>query len=126
MDARFNHSPDFDMQVDTETHAYKRLMAVGFIIDNFEYGYNKLDYFFVRCDFTCICKRDEHFLDRTTDILTWQRYIKGNKFDVARRIEELGAISVDHLRKDGYSEEEIARIRAPYNPPKEHFYEQYR
>ncbi len=53
------------------------------------------------------------------EILAKQNYVpwlnfRTGKIDVAMMLEHVGSVSEKHLRADGYSEEEIKKIRAPY------------
>ena len=61
-------------------------------------------------EFTCVCKRKEMLMTSMDGT-----YYSGHKIDAARIIENSGALSVEHLREDGYSEEQISYIRRAYD-----------
>jgi len=108
-----------------ESPAYDRITRAGFTIKEpvarpyqvmfFEdsYGVHLLT------DFVCVCGTEEAVGQRfTAKAPSELRYFRRNRgmieVDIAQVIEDLDGVSVEHLRSDGYSEEEIKRIRAPY------------
>lgn len=96
------------LEVDKSTPAYRRVEMAGFkIFDRIIYDTFQ-DIF--RVDWLCFCGRQEGF-----DFGRREYPTEGNKIDVAKIIEDLGAISEDHLRKDGFTEEEIIHIRRAYD-----------
>ncbi len=89
-------------RIDRDSNAYHRVVAAGFSIGDAEY----FDGHYIRIPFTCVCGRTEQ--------LNYIGPHDPSAFDVAAIMEEAGALSVEHLRADGYSEIEIEKIRRPY------------
>ena len=86
--------------VDRSSESYQRITAAGFTIeDGLPIG-ESIAYFF-----RCVCGKEE------MGIISKEENIP---YDIAGAIERAGGVSETHLRKDGYSEEDIKRIRAPY------------
>lgn len=119
------------MKVDRSSPAYKRITSAGFTIGEIRqitrtsstgsvtisgtywlptWGEDRPVQF--ACPFTCVCGNSE-VLYFTLDPYEHFR-ICTEKYDVAQKIEDLGGVSVEHLREDGYSEDEIKNIRRAY------------
>lgn len=109
---------EYEYRLDDETPAYKRVSFAGFDIIDFESGYNlKKSYWWVRISLMCVCGRELHELMQVTTHSKLAPYLRGDKFDAALYLEARGALSVEHLRHDGFNEEEIAYIRRAYDNP---------
>lgn len=94
--------------VDEKSEAYKRVTAAGFTIDRLAVDYvPEKSAYLMSINFTCVCGTQEILVNYFED------YIAG-VIDAAKMIEDADALSEDHLREDGYTEDEIKRIRAPY------------
>lgn len=94
--------------------AYKRMTKAGF---TFKDPVAWQDKSYLYCDFTCVCGKEEHITATKVSEKApnfKQVYLKDNSWDVAQVIEDHGAISVEHLRGDGYTEAQIRKIRRPY------------
>lgn len=97
------------IKVDRRSKAYNRIVNAGFKIRNISL-YKIKEIYFPEIIFTCICGTKEMFFNLA--------YIKENipkRLDVARMIEESGAISENHLKLDGYSQAQIDYIRRVYS-----------
>lgn len=116
-----------NLRTNRMSEAYKRVTSAGFTIDEPEFrdlnsiGANWSDRYgqFFDCRFTCTCGTKEMLRYEFRDAMH-RGFLDGNLIDIAAMIERLGAVSRDHLRADGYTEEQIDKIRAAYNdPPRE-------
>lgn len=103
------------------SEAYKRVTEAGFTIGEVQVT-EEMGGTTVSCIFSCVCGKQEYLgfrIDTGEDLashyLTRSRYLNGfNQLDVALMLEDFGALSPQHLRNDGYSEEEIKYIRRAY------------
>lgn len=95
------------MQLDRTTAAYKRMTEAGFTFEDpievLQGG--------KRCwaiTFTCVCGKKE--------VALWQadQVSEFIPMDICEILEYGGAVSVKHLEEDGYTPEQIAEIRKPY------------
>lgn len=69
----------------------------------------------IRVNFTCLCGRQEiyaHLL--SAEELLHSPAFRNNKWDACREIEKSGAVSVEHLRGDGFDEKTIERVMFVY------------
>lgn len=103
------------IKVDRRSDAYKRVIAAGFKIHNItlrrvKNPHCQLFYYIPYIAFTCVCGSTERFVG-----FTFYREQIPNKIDVAAMMESVGALSVEHLKEDGYTDEEIKRIRKAYD-----------
>lgn len=104
--------PKYEIAVDRNSPAYKRITGAGFYIKDIEVNYVPERYMYLVCErFVCVCGKEEMFVDYMDELELQARKVK----DVAQIIEDTGQISVEHLREDGYSEEQISEIRKAYN-----------
>jgi len=100
-------------RLDRHSPAYFRLQAAGFEIGiiGYEPMYRCGVY---TCPFKCVCGRKE-MLTFTLDRQTEPDPLKPpRKVDVAKMLEEFGSVGIKHLLNDGYSVNEIRRIRRAY------------
>lgn len=95
------------MQIDTESEAYKRVKSAGFEINNLEHG-DRPNGYWVRVEFTCVCGTRE-----LLPILMDEK--PQEPFDIAKVLEEGGQLSAEHLKADGYTDEQIKYIRRAYD-----------
>jgi hypothetical protein len=113
--------------IDTTSLAYKRFTEAGFSIDEMSVLDSGNGEIKLRGKFTCVCGKVEYFqiifnfnvymdISSSTNLpISFVRtYTKDYEVDIARLLEVNGAVSVEHLRKDGYTEEQIKEIRKPY------------
>lgn len=104
--------------------AYRRAHRAGFefgpIHGEFDFV---LRYWTVSWSFTCVCGRREwakfvapEYVMLAGEVHSPYVSIEGPVvvIDCAAMLEAFGAFGEDHLRQDGYSQEEIARIREPW------------
>lgn len=113
----------FDLRLNRSSDAYRRVTAAGFEPKEpiIEYRVDLSGApIQILLQLKCICGREEElallFDDQGEfrEDLQYTKYLSENFYDWAQHIEDLGAISVEHLREDGYTEEEIKNIRRPY------------
>ena len=106
---------DLNIKLNKESESYRQMTAAGFIIESFfvskqttRYGYA------ITCDFKCVCGQKERagpiFITSEHVERFGREYIEEYYSDFARVLKDNGAFSAKHLRKDGYSEEEISEI----------------
>ncbi len=96
-----------NVRYNTTTPAYSRLKEAGFSVKDFDVFFNKqYDAFIHSVTFVCVCG--------TVERLSWLNDAVEHNADVAQKIEAVGAVSEEHLREDGYTEEQIKEIRKPY------------
>lgn len=108
------------MFINTHTDAYKRVTGAGFEIlavgEAFDVC-NARAIAFARVK--CVCGRVETVcpgeISNSMSPEFKEKYMDNGAFDAALYIEDAGALSADHLRADGYTDEEIAVIRRHYN-----------
>lgn len=108
------------LYLNTSSPAYQRMTAAGFTFGGFVADESGC-YVRVMCDFSCVCGRLERFQRMWSkwEMDQWREVIfPGGLVDIAAFLEEIGSVSVEHLREDGFSPEEIARIRRPYEQPR--------
>ena len=138
LDTRRRHRSWGTWQVNRHTEAYRRMVQAGFSFDE-EMKTSDAEHplFGVRenvvytlTPMKCVCGRMEYAhctfpvdedLKNTPHVETHGRL---HLVDIAAIAEQEGAVSVEHLRNDGYSEEEIKRIRVPYDAMPENRVEQ--
>lgn len=102
-----------------DSPALKRLTTAGFTIDKTLLNRYK-DCFNIYWRFTCVCGRTEPAnisFNKEKGLPIWVKKLTNRSYeaDIAYLMEVRGDISVEHLRKDGYSEDEIKHIRRAYN-----------
>lgn len=100
-------------EVDRHTEAYKRITSAGFTIGEFV-GDGIFDCY---VPFVCVCGKTEYLSTQGSHITKCKYWDTGYGYeliDVAAILESLGSVSEEHLREDGYSEDEIKRIRSAY------------
>jgi hypothetical protein len=85
--------------LDTASEAYKRMELAGFTIIRFEHVGDM-----GRALFKCVCGKLECIAFK----------IDKDEIDVAAILENSGAVSVEHLQKDGYNPAQIEEIRKGY------------
>lgn len=114
-----------EVEFTKNTEAYRRLSAAGFTIDyvsrckRIHPDYPEEDFIWeYNVSFSCICKMEEVLVVRMSDA---QRRIDHNPYfpeldliDAAFAIEQAGAVAEEHLRQDGFTEDQILMIRRPY------------
>ncbi len=105
-------------RLNTRSWAYKGLTAGGWRIDKFELFhegiyYNDPNWKYAVYDFElhCVCGTVEQ--GRITVDFPIGNYVSRDGIDVAMWLEDRGFVGEDHLRFDGFSEEQIIAIRAP-------------
>lgn len=101
------------IKVDRASEAYKRIMSAGFRIANVNLrksyvGEEKIYTPVIR--FECVCGR----VETAEGFVYYGRNELPKRLDIAQMIEEAGAVSVQHLKEDGYTEEQITYIRRYY------------
>jgi len=89
--------------IDTKSSAYARMRAAGFA---FEADHVQVPGCFQGV-MTCVCGRREHFSIPLKNA-------KNGKVDIAGIAERIGAASVHHLHRDGYTREQIMAIRKAF------------
>lgn len=109
--------------IDKNSDAYKRVTSARFMLGPVEFRKVKISGgYYLRGFFTCVCNRVEgleiafidlnnisqnfHFRKKNSQVYIW---------DMALALEQIGALSIEHLKKDGYSDEEIGVIRRAYD-----------
>lgn len=105
------------LKTNRTSKAYVRITAAGFTIGEPDVRDTFGD-ISLMCTFTCVCGRTESFHKMLRGYEP--RFFKHddlfkNGWDVALELERFGSVSVDHLKKDGFSEQEIKRIRYVYD-----------
>ena len=100
----------FSHTVNRTSNAYHRMTQAGFIIDEIMQiaGTRRIS-----CRFTCVCGRIEEVMVEA-DATFMELYSYGDRVDIAQLLENCGAVSVEHLRQDGYTEDQIKEIRKSY------------
>jgi len=111
-------SQGFITIIDTDSPAYIRMRTAGFefglpsanLIDD---GRLAVVYF----PFKCVCGTQESFQKTfsTTEISNMCSIGVLFPFDIAKALEDFGSVSEEHLREDGYTEEQIRDIRKAYH-----------
>ncbi len=118
-------------RLNRESAAYRRATAAGFsfaelrILDGDAscFAWGLLRY---TLDFTCVCGRRETFMHAFSErelagSAHGHPFIAGERIDSVLALERHGSFSRQHLREDGYTEEQIDRIREPWDgPPRRH------
>lgn len=113
--------------IDRESAAFGRITSAGFeILEPYIWIWHKSDSYNIFCNFRCVCGKIEPYIEkvniealhaRTIDLSSFQlKYIDSQTLilDSAQHMEDNEAISVEHLKKDGYTDEEIKQIRRAY------------
>ena len=105
------------LKINRYSEAYKRVSSAGFHINRAEVIRNKwqkrsflMRSYSVFVYFTCVCGTEEILY-----ISNYEFYGEKIPFDAADHIEKTGALDPEHLRQDGYTEEQIKQIRAVYH-----------
>ena len=96
------------IKVDRNSPAYHRVISAGFRIRNINL-FRDGDYYIPLIVFTCVCGTMERFVG-----IVYHRSEIPKRLDVACMMEKADALSVEHLKEDGYSGEEIKDIRRAY------------
>lgn len=113
--------PPFPYVLDTESEYYKAFIAAGFhsldvhrIPSCMEYAVHPAQLeTHVYIQFLCVCGTKEiGFIPLAS--LEASKCINGNRIDMAKYLERIGQLSEVHLKKDGYTEEQICDIRKPF------------
>ncbi len=111
------------VHLDTSSEAYGRLTRAGFTIDEWSlhaWGFSSFGFmpaaevfrwqeYQVTCNFTCVCGKRETIVCQIEGAEVYE------PIDIAQKIEDFGGIDEEHLRSDGYSEEQIKHIRKEYD-----------
>lgn len=115
------------LKTNRSTDAYRRMTCAGFTIGEpylrHEPPYESSPATIllmhsdqVCVDFTCVCGRRETLMMLIDKAALKHDPIYANgKWDAALSIERAGSVNVSHLRADGFSEEDIKRIRYVYD-----------
>lgn len=109
------------LRVNRTTPAYYRLRCAGFTVkDLILNDYQEANSFMLTYQVKCICGTLEEF-SAAYEAQYFLEHMQRDKlfhhgmYDVAGHFEGFGATSVEHLRKDGFSEEDIKQIRYVYD-----------
>lgn len=102
--------------VDRKSEAYNKITKAGFHIHDIlcEEIQGYFGAYVLTIPFNCVCGKKEVLILSACD---WEFH--NNTIDIAYILEKKGAIAEEHLRSDGYTEDEICKIREPYNNLKE-------
>lgn len=79
-----------------------------------EYCHNDCSVVSFTVRFRCVCDQYEQFGPVIFKSVLIDVFWPDGRIDFAQMLEESGAVSVEHLLKDGYSDIEISRIRGAY------------
>lgn len=105
-----------NLEVDTTSPAYKAFTAGGFtfkvvVLTQREDLRGMPTQYTIT--FQCVCGSVEDFC-ALYEVGHSPKYIRNGRIDAAQWLEDIGALSPAHLRRDGYTEEQIERIRAHF------------
>ncbi len=107
-----------DIQLNRRSEAYRRMTCAGFKIGEVQVNYDFGDSLALRVSFKCVCNREEIYQrivwSQQLDFMKHDPMFKDG-WDACQEIENFGSVSVDHLRADGFSEDDIKRIRYVYD-----------
>lgn len=99
--------------LNTESKYYKAMVEAGFTMDSFEVQTGDIYSYCLHAIFTCVCGKKEYLVGHFSGNEYFLTYPKA--VDVARILyQETQSFSVEHLRKDGYCETDIAKIRESF------------
>lgn len=104
------------VKLDRSSLAYRRMRCAGFIIDDSVFVQRE-GTIRMTIGFQCVCGRKEYFTsERLADHLPIALHfrVENGLVDGAEMIEDAGAVSEEHLKRDGFSEEAIRQIRYVY------------
>jgi hypothetical protein len=111
------------IEINKNTASYKRMEIAGFKIKNcysdcFHSTSGELYHEdIVSVSFECVCGKVERAIklfDSCRQYFTPQYHMHRVVIDAAKLIEDIGALSEEHLRNDNFSEDEIKYIRRAY------------
>jgi hypothetical protein len=104
------------IEINTSSPAYRRMTCAGWKIMNAraieeDHGIS------LRVDFNCVCGRLETFnyMIQKKEMEYGNPFFENGKWDCCQQIENFGATSVEHIRNDGFTEEQIKQIRYVYD-----------
>jgi hypothetical protein len=109
-----------------ESAAYRRATAAGFTFGELRIMSDDVSFLAMglryTLDFTCVCGRRETFMQALTPMelsesAVHHPYVNGKVIDAVLALEHHGSFSREHLREDGYTPEQIDRIREPWDGP---------
>lgn len=127
--SKTSNTPKYSL--DRSSAAYQKATAAGFIFGELRFmdegpvdsgacplmGFGLI----YTMEFTCVCGRREVFQQmlsrRELHDVDHHPRIKGHCIDAVAELERHGSFSRKHLREDGYTEEQIDRIREPWDGP---------
>lgn len=110
------------LEINEDTRAFMRLSAAGFkLLDarlevtEENQGYLGTMQVVKRIvEMQCVCGRKETLIEAVMGSDA-ERMVMREPWDAALAIENAGAVSVEHLREDGYTEAQIKRISFVYD-----------
>lgn len=107
------HYPEYAYELNMESPAYRGLTAAGFNIEQFLpqirrafSGEKILEALII---LNCVCGKTE--VGIITQYPPFDNYLHDKRVDVAQWLEDVGALSEEHLKEDGYDLKQVKHIR---------------
>jgi hypothetical protein len=103
-----------------KSQAYFNATHAGFTFSEPRISEDYFGGFSLRVDFKCVCHSEEIFnraigKDEIQWLMSHDPIFKDGVWDAVQEIENLGSFSAQHLRDDGFGEDDIKRIRYVYD-----------